>query len=102
MPNQKGTAAVVLFLLAILLIGGAIVGSAFYIKSNNLLSPKVFPTSEINMVASTSQASSLSSSTSVTIISPNPTEPYRDWETDRKSTRLNSSHEFVSRMPSSA
>ena len=29
-------------------------------------------------------------------------EAYRDWETDRKSTRLNSSHEFVSRMPSSA
>ena len=27
---------------------------------------------------------------------------YRDWETDRKSTRLNYSHEFVSRMPSSA
>ena len=31
-----------------------------------------------------------------------PTTCYRDWETDRKSTRLNSSHEFVSRMPSSA
>ena len=30
------------------------------------------------------------------------TNLYRDWETDRKSTRLNSSHEFVSRMPSSA
>ena len=30
------------------------------------------------------------------------TNGYRDWETDRKSTRLNSSHEFVSRMPSSA
>ena len=30
------------------------------------------------------------------------TRMYRDWETDRKSTRLNSSHEFVSRMPSSA
>ena len=30
------------------------------------------------------------------------TNTYRDWETDRKSTRLNSSHEFVSRMPSSA
>ena len=30
------------------------------------------------------------------------TGTYRDWETDRKSTRLNSSHEFVSRMPSSA
>ena len=29
-------------------------------------------------------------------------DTYRDWETDRKSTRLNSSHEFVSRMPSSA
>ena len=29
-------------------------------------------------------------------------EAYRDWETDRKSTRLNSSHEIPSRMPSSA
>ena len=28
--------------------------------------------------------------------------PYRDWETDRKSTRLNSSHLKLSRMPSSA
>ena len=27
---------------------------------------------------------------------------YRDWETDRNSTRLNSSHEIPSRMPSSA
>ena len=33
-----------------------------------------------------------------------PTEAiqYRDWETDRKSTRLNSSHSAKSRMPSSA
>ena len=30
------------------------------------------------------------------------TPTYRDWETDRKSTRLNSSHEIPSRMPSSA
>ena len=30
------------------------------------------------------------------------TNPYRDWETDRKSTRLNSSHSGESRMPSSA
>ena len=29
-------------------------------------------------------------------------EVYRDWETDRKSTRLNSSHSAKSRMPSSA
>ena len=29
-------------------------------------------------------------------------EKYRDWETDRKSTRLNSSHSAKSRMPSSA
>ena len=29
-------------------------------------------------------------------------KPEDDFETDRKSTRLNSSHEFVSRMPSSA
>ena len=28
--------------------------------------------------------------------------PYRDWETDRKSTRLNSSHSGEPRMPSSA
>ena len=27
---------------------------------------------------------------------------YAAWPVDRKSTRLNSSHEFVSRMPSSA
>ena len=27
---------------------------------------------------------------------------FRDWETDRKSTRLNSSHRSLSRMPSSA
>ena len=27
---------------------------------------------------------------------------YRDWETDRKSTRLTSSHSRASRMPSSA
>ena len=32
----------------------------------------------------------------------NPADPYRDWETDRKSTRLNSSHLKLSRMPSSA
>ena len=31
-----------------------------------------------------------------------PTAAYRDWETDRKSTRLNSSHITRSRMPSSA
>ena len=30
------------------------------------------------------------------------TSSYRDWETDRKSTRLNSSHITRSRMPSSA
>ena len=30
------------------------------------------------------------------------THLYRDWETDRKSTRLNSSHSRASRMPSSA
>ena len=29
-------------------------------------------------------------------------QKYRDWETDRKSTRLNSSHSGESRMPSSA
>ena len=32
----------------------------------------------------------------------NDTRRYRDWETDRKSTRLNSSHITRSRMPSSA
>ena len=32
----------------------------------------------------------------------NAAQPYRDWETDRKSTRLNSSHSAKSRMPSSA
>ena len=31
-----------------------------------------------------------------------PIDAYRDWETDRKSTRLNSSHITRSRIPSSA
>ena len=31
-----------------------------------------------------------------------PDGAYCDWETDRKSTRLNSSHRSLSRMPSSA
>ena len=35
-------------------------------------------------------------------ILPYPKKWYRDWETDRKSTRLNSSHSAKSRMPSSA
>ena len=35
-------------------------------------------------------------------INANQNTNYRDWETDRKSTRLNSSHEIPSRMPSSA
>ena len=37
-----------------------------------------------------------------TIINMNTCASYRDWETDRKSTRLNSSHSAKSRMPSSA
>ena len=37
-----------------------------------------------------------------TYIDPTIYNPYRDWETDRKSTRLNSSHSAKSRMPSSA
>ena len=40
------------------------------------------------------------SSGNVAVISP--TGTYRDWETDRNSTRLNSSHSAKSRMPSSA
>ena len=35
-------------------------------------------------------------------VKPSDSAEYRDWETDRKSTRLNSSHEIPSRMPSSA
>ena len=36
------------------------------------------------------------------LFGPNTHCSYRDWETDRKSTRLNSSHLKLSRMPSSA
>ena len=38
----------------------------------------------------------------VDLIANNKLSSYRDWETDRKSTRLNSSHRSLSRMPSSA
>ena len=37
-----------------------------------------------------------------TMVSGDLQDAYRDWETDRKSTRLNSSHSAKSRMPSSA
>ena len=40
--------------------------------------------------------------TSDEVVSVSADAGYRDWETDRKSTRLNSSHEIPSRMPSSA
>ena len=36
------------------------------------------------------------------VLTMNRRDVYRDWETDRKSTRLNSSHSAKSRMPSSA
>ena len=38
----------------------------------------------------------------LTVALSHPPGEYRDWETDRKSTRLNSSHLKLSRMPSSA
>ena len=41
------------------------------------------------------------SATNISLLENNRAE-YRDWETDRKSTRLNSSHSAKSRMPSSA
>ena len=41
-------------------------------------------------------------SNSLVRLAPMPAPAYRDWETDRKSTRLNSSHRSLSRMPSSA
>ena len=40
--------------------------------------------------------------TKASTIHPYYLDHYRDWETDRKSTRLNSSHSAKSRMPSSA
>ena len=42
----------------------------------------------------------ISNASKAVLTVPGPT--YRDWETDRKSTRLNSSHSAKSRMPSSA
>ena len=49
-------------------------------------------------------AGSMAAGAAAGIISEAPTQYglYRDWETDRKSTRLNSSHSAKSRMPSSA
>ena len=38
----------------------------------------------------------------VSEIIPNPTQPRTQFDEDRKSTRLNSSHRHTSRMPSSA
>ena len=45
---------------------------------------------------------SITTSYNINIKCDSPLQGYRDWETDRKSTRLNSSHSAKSRMPSSA
>ena len=50
-----------------------------------------------NISAMNTSASQILTEGDLTIFS-----SYRDWETDRKSTRLNSSHSAKSRMPSSA
>ena len=57
-----------------------------------------------NTAADTSKVNGISSSTVINNISTaqSTATTYRDWETDRKSTRLNSSHITRSRMPSSA
>ena len=52
---------------------------------------KVYPSAYANMYASAVCSGKVT-----------PGGNYRDWETDRKSTRLNSSHSAKSRMPSSA
>ena len=59
---------------------------------STLLADKVGTIGTVTLVAANGTAASTTT----------PLSTYRDWETDRKSTRLNSSHEFVSRMPSSA
>ena len=50
----------------------------------------------------TSAASNTANTEMLTSVPYTTTSAYRDWETDRKSTRLNSSHRSLSRMPSSA
>ena len=44
----------------------------------------------------------LGTTSKIRTLDPADTTGYRDWETDRKSTRLNSSHLKLARMPSSA
>ena len=63
------------------------VGSTFFTKIETLIK-KVLGNRTIGGTASTDITTNNST--------------YRDWETDRKSTRLNSSHSAKSRMPSSA
>ena len=55
---------------------------------------------EMGMKLETTDLSALGTASKIVIDKDN--TPYRDWETDRKSTRLNSSHRSLSRMPSSA
>ena len=57
----------------------------------------VWPTQENTAVQPAMEQSAIPQEKTTT-----PDPPYRDWETDRKSTRLNSSHITRSRMPSSA
>ena len=61
----------------------------FEINDNNIIYRKYIDTDDKNYVSHTNDDVTFQ-------------ETYRDWETDRKSTRLNSSHSRASRMPSSA
>ena len=67
---------------------GVLFGSSSYSSSDTLEKANAAPTPSHGSYASKVRTSS--------------TGVYRDWETDRKSTRLNSSHSAKSRMPSSA
>ena len=66
---------------------GVLFGTTAYIANDTLEKANSAPTPTPSGYASQVRASSTG---------------YRDWETDRKSTRLNSSHSAKSRMPSSA
>ena len=76
------------------------------LSGNSIPTNGTFTTTGINAFYNSSLTSNTSAfTTSGTVLRSTPKSMetgYRDWETDRKSTRLNSSHLKLSRMPSSA
>ena len=107
--NNSGTISVKTNSLDASYLTTSTIGTGLVRTSNNTVLGIDTPSAELSFSGNALQItnagvinSKLANMTGNTVKARLTTAGYRDWETDRKSTRLNSSHSAKSRMPSSA